>query len=150
MAFTAQTSVTTNSTTNASVGIEVSPSSAIITATNLLPGSTSSGTTNVSNTGSVDEYYFISADWSANSFSNSLTTILANTLNVSVTAGSPGTSLYTGTLAGLIDKPASPGRALTQATGNEDVQFTIALPSTAGTLVNALDLNVDFIFVASS
>ena len=149
MAFSAQTNVTSNSSTNASVDIQVSPASSIITATNLIPGgAATTGLTNVSNTGTVDEFYSISADWSADSFSDKMTAILANTLNISVSTG--GTNLYDGTLAGLIDQPASPGRALTQATGNEDVEFSVSLPSTAGDIVNALDINVDFIFVATN
>ena len=147
MAFSALSSVILNSTSNASVDIDVSPASAIITATNLIPGDNVVGTTNVSNTGSVDMYYSISADWSADSYSDKLTAILANTLNVSVSTG--GTNLYDGPLAGLIDQPASPGRQLTLVTDNEDVEFNISLPLTAGSLVQALDINIDFIFVAT-
>lgn len=147
MAFTAQATISGNSTTNASVDITLSPTTAIISATNLKPGDSATGTLNVSNTGSLDAYYFISADWSPNSYSNSLTAILANTLNVSVVVG--GTALYTGTMNNLIDRPDSPGRQLTLTTGNENVDFTIALPSDAGNLVKALDINVDFVFVAT-
>ena len=148
MAFTAQTSVINNSTTNASVDIAVSPDSAIITATNLSPGSAVTGATTVSNTGTIDEYYFVSADWTEANFSVSRTTILANTMNVSVVV-SPDTGLYTGTLAGLIDQPSG-GRQITTADRDEDLLITVALPTDAGNLVMGVDANIDFVFVATS
>lgn len=143
---TAQSDVTTNSAGSASVDIEASPNSSIIAATDLTTGDTSSGVTNISNTGSIDEYYFISADWTANSFNETRTSVLANTLNVSVST--EGTNLYDGTLAELIDQPDSPGRSLAEG-ADEDVELTISMPTDAGSLVNALDINVDFVFVAT-
>jgi hypothetical protein len=143
---TAESEVTTNSTGSASVDIEASPTSSIITATNLTSGDTTSGVTNISNTGSVDEYYFVSADWTANSFNETRTSVLANTLNISVSI--EGTNLYDGTLAELIDQPDSPGRSLAEG-ADEDVELTISMPTDAGSLVNALDINVDFVFVAT-
>ncbi|MFW5980287.1 MAG: hypothetical protein ACOCQ2_02885 [Halanaerobiales bacterium] len=150
MAFTAQASNIENYSTNASVDITLSPSDAIIEENNVRTGDSFSGTLNVSNTGSVDQYYFVSANWSPRNYSPSLTTILANTLTVSVTADPDDdeASLYTGVLNDLIDQPASPGRELTLDTGEEDVQFTITLPEDAGNIVQALDIDVDFIFVA--
>ena len=43
----------------------VSPASGVLSATSLLPGDSVSAVINVSNTGDVDEYYFVSADWKA-------------------------------------------------------------------------------------
>ncbi|MDI3534927.1 MAG: hypothetical protein PWQ82_1292 [Thermosediminibacterales bacterium] len=152
MAFTftavADPAVTDNSLDSANVDITVSPTSGVISESNMLPGDSTQGVVNVSNTGDVDCYYFISADWKAGGTTTaSKAALLANKLAVSVSSGA--TSLYTGTLANLIDKPDSPGRQLTLATGNEDVTISISLPSTAGSIYQNIDVDVDFLFVAT-
>jgi len=132
------------------VSIEVSPASGVLSATSLLPGNSVSAVINVSNTGDVDEYYFVSADWKASPGTTpSQAALLAANLNVSVSA-SPGGSIYTGPLSGLIDRPDSPGQALPLATGNQDVTFTFTLPSDVGNIVENVDITLDFVFVATS
>ncbi|MEJ6949867.1 hypothetical protein [Natronospora cellulosivora (SeqCode)] len=150
MAFTAQASNNQNFSSNASVDITLSPTDAIIEESNVKTGDSFSGALNVSNTGSIDSYYFVSANWTPRNYSPSLTTILANTLTVSVVADPADTEevLFTGVLNDLLDQPASPGRELTLATGEEDVEFTISLPQDAGNIVQGLDVDIDFIFVA--
>lgn len=145
------TSSSTNSNLNsADVSIVVSPSSGVINATNLLPGDSVQGIINVSNTGNVDQYYYITASWKGSgTTTDHRAAILAYYLNVSVTA-SPSTVLYTGNLAGLIDQPASPGQPLPLTTGNEDVVFDFILPSTVGSVINDIDMSIDFIFVATA
>jgi len=153
MAFNVQAdpSNTANITQTASVDITLSPATAVINATNMKPGDSVTGVINVSNTGTVDVYYFVSADWKAGGTTQpSMATLLANKLTVSVDAGSPATSLYTGTLAGLINQPASPGRQLTLATGNENVSITVTLPSNAGSIYQNIQVSTDFVFVAQA
>ena len=147
----ADPSNTGNITQTASVDITLSPTTAVINATNMKPGDSVTGVINVSNIGTVDVYYFISADWTAGgSTQPSMAALLAHKLSVSVEAGSPATSLYTGTLAGLVNQPASPGRQLTLSTGNENVTITITLPSNAGSLYQNIEVSTDFVFVAQS
>ncbi|WP_345894753.1 TasA family protein [Natroniella sulfidigena] len=148
MSFTAQSSSDDSSTTNASVDINVSPDT-IITETNLTPGDDVTGRVNADNTGSIDHYYFVSADWAPENFNASRTAVLANTLTASVISDPDGTpeTLFTGILSDLIDRPDSPGRELLEGT-DEDVEFTVGLPDDAGNLVQALDISVDFVFVA--
>lgn len=134
----------------ANVSIVVSPASGIISTSNMLPGATVQGVVNVANTGTVDEYYYVTAAWTGGgSTTDHKAAILAEYLNVSVTA-SPGTSIFTGSLSALIDQPASPGQALALTTGNEDVTFSFHLPSTVSTVVNNIDLAIDFVFVATA
>lgn len=143
-------SSTNNTLDSADVSIVVSPASGVINTTTLVPGQTVQGLINVSNTGNVDEHYYVTAAWKpGGTTSDHKAALLAEYLNVSVTA-SPSTSLFTGKLTELIDQPSSPGRALTQATGNEDVIFSFNLPSTVSPVVNNIDLSIDFVFVASS
>jgi hypothetical protein len=149
MPFTAQASNTVNVTGTASVDIVVSPTSAIVNATNMTPGQSVSGTLNVSNTGTVDEYYFITGRWTPGGTSTNIqATRLASALDVSVTVGA--TVLYAGPLYNLIDQPPSPGRQLTLATGNENVAFQFILPSTATRDLLNIDLTTDLVFVATS
>jgi hypothetical protein len=135
---------------SADVSIVASPASGVIDATNMLPGQSVQGIINVSNTGTVDETYYVTAAWKGGgTTTDHHAAILAEYLNVSVTA-SPGTSIFTGTLNALIDQPASPGQALALITGNEDVTFEFTLPITVSTVVKNIDLAIDFIFVATA
>lgn len=150
LTFTAQAdpSNTGNVAQAGTVSITLSPTTAVITMSPMLPGDSATGVINVSNTGTVDCFYTLSADWAAATGTTSrLATVLANKLNASVAVGA--TSLFTGKLVDLRDQP-SPARALTLATGNEDVSITLALPSGTGNIVQGVGLNVDFVFVASS
>jgi hypothetical protein len=134
----------------ANVSIVVSPSSGVINTTDMLPGQSVQGIINVSNTGSVDENYYVTAAWKGGgTTTDHRAAILAEYLNVSVTA-SPGTSIFTGSLNALIDQPASPGQALALINANEDVTFDFTLPSTVSTVVNNIDLSIDFVFVATA
>lgn len=148
MAFTYTASSTGSTLQAETVSIEVSPTTGVLVAT-MLPGDSVSAVINVSNTGTVDEYYFVTADWKASDVTTtSLAALLAYNLNVSVSAGA--TSLYTGKLDALIDRPDSPGQALTLITANEDVTFDFTLPSTVGNAVQDIDLAIDFVFVATA
>jgi hypothetical protein len=147
MPFTAQASNTANTTATANVGIVISPTSAVINATNMTPGQSVSGTINVSNTGTVDEFYFITGQWSPTGTSTrTQATRLASGLNVSVTVGL--TVLYAGSLYSLIDQPPA-GRPLALLTGNENVGFQFTLPSTATRDLMNIDLSTDLVFVAT-
>ncbi|NLS44996.1 MAG: hypothetical protein GX969_04580 [Firmicutes bacterium] len=148
MAFTYSAGSIGGTLQTGSVSIEVSPSSGVLAET-IMPGGLVSTVINVSNTGDVDEFYFVTADWKASgTTSESLAALLAYNLNVSVEANT--TNLYTGKLKDLIDRPDSPGRELPLATGAEDVTFQFSLPSAVGNAVQDIDLAIDFIFVATS
>ncbi|HWP96818.1 MAG TPA: hypothetical protein VN426_08195 [Syntrophomonadaceae bacterium] len=134
----------------ADVSIVASPASGVINTTNMVPGQTVQGMINVSNTGNIDEFYYVTAAWNgAAPTSDHKAALLAEYLNVSVTA-SPSTNIFTGKLSALVDQPASPGQALTLTTGNEDVIFSFNLPATVSPVLNNIDLSIDFVFVASS
>jgi hypothetical protein len=150
MPFTYSANSENGTLDTADVGIVVSPSSGIISTSNMLPGDSVQGVINVANTGTVNEYYYVTAAWKGGAATTDhKAAILAEYLNVSVTA-SPGTSIFTGSLKALIDQPASPGQALALTTGNEDVTFAFNLPSTVSTVVNNIDLSIDFVFVATA
>lgn len=149
MAFLFETSETNNATDTGTVSLVVSPAASVILDTNMTPGSSVSGLINVSNTGTVDEFYTITANWTPISpTTDSAATRLANELAVSVTVGT--TPLYVGSLYGLVDEPASPGRSLLLATPAEDVSVTVTLPATAGPVFQGINLGFDLDFVASS
>jgi len=149
VAFSFEASESPNQLDSGTVSLALSPDASVFILANMSPGSSITGQINVANTGTLDEYYQITANWApAGSTGNSAATRLANELSASVTVGT--TPLYVGSFAGLIDEPASPGRLLTLVTGNEDVSFTFALPSDAGTVYQGIDLGFALDFVASS
>lgn len=148
MAFTFTADSTGSILQTETVAIEVSPASGVLTET-MVPGDSVNATINVSNTGTVDEFYFITADWKpSGTTTESLAALLAYNLDVSVSTNT--TVLYAGKLESLIDRPDSPGRELLLATGNEDVTFEFILPPDAGNAVQDIDLAIDFVFVATS
>ena len=61
MAFTYTANSTDSTLQTETVAIEVSPASGVLT-TAMVPGDSVSATINVSNTGTVDEFYFVTAD----------------------------------------------------------------------------------------
>jgi hypothetical protein len=102
----------------------------------------------VSNTGTVDEYYFIFADWKEVSPTTPREAqLLADRLNIYIEA-SPATVLYNGTLSGLYNQPSS-GRLLVSPY-DDLLTFVVSLPSTAGTIAQNLDLSVDLVFTAQA
>ncbi len=149
MAFTISSSLSGSSAGTADVSLSLSPSTALFSPANLVPGqSVGSPALEVSNAGDVDQFYFIFADWKEVSPTTaSQGRILAERLNIAVEA-SPSTELYNGTVAGLNNEPAA-GRLLT--TTNEDIlSFVVSLPSTVGTITQDLDLDIDLVFVGQA
>lgn len=151
--FTAEASPTATSTTStATVSITVSPAASILDISAMKPGDSASGTVNVSNTGDVNIFYFVSADWKAFGDTTArMATILANRLFVSVVASPEAPEpalLFSGLLKDLIDRPDSPGRELTLAKGNENVEFTFILPADVSNIAQNIDISTDFVFVA--
>lgn len=102
----------------------------------------------VANTGDVDVFYYIFADWSAGVTSTAAEArILADRLNIWVQA-SPEEVLYDGPISGLANEP-SDGRLLVSP--NDDLlDFVVSLPVTTGDIAQNLDLHVDLVFVAQS
>jgi hypothetical protein len=145
---------TGNTSTTADVSLTVSPTSAIITSANMTPGSSTTGVVNVSNTGTVDEFYQITINWSpTGTTTQSAATRLVSELVVSVSAGSPSataTPLFAGSMIDVVDTPASPGQSLPLSVGNENVQFEVVLPSTATSVYQNIDIGFDIQFVALS
>jgi len=155
MAFTfSVTDPTGNQTNTGTTSVTVSPTTAIVTATNMTPGSSATGVVNVSNTGTVDEFYQITVNWSpAGTTTQAAATRLVSELVVSVSAGSPDATaspVFAGTMYDLIDRPASPGQQLALATGNENVQFEVILPTGAQATYQTIDVGFDIVFVALS
>lgn len=151
--FSAEASPTASSTTStATVGISVSPTGAVLTISAMKPGDSESGTVNVSNTGDIDLFYFVSADWKAAGETTArMATILANRLFVSVVASPEAAEpslLFSGLLKDLLDRPDSPGRELPLTKGNENVEFTFILPEDVSNIAQNIDINTDFVFVA--
>lgn len=146
--FTLDAANTGNQVLTATVSVAISPESAILASPPLLPGASVVGTVAVSNAGDVACLYFVSADWAAVSPTTaSMAQILASSLNVSVVASPPTTTIYTGVLTGLVDQPSG-GHSLPLGSVQE-VTFTLALQADAGNLVQNKDLSIDFIFVAT-
>jgi hypothetical protein len=151
MPFTIQQLNENNTVGIAQLSLVLNPATAIFTETNWSGGSTDTGIINVENTSGVDVTYFVSADWYAGAGGTPQDArLLAERLEITVTADPGGVNeeeLYSGTLAGLIQQPAT-GRTLTDA-ANEDVEFTLTLPDANATdLIQGMEIELDLVFVA--
>lgn len=149
MSFTISAVNADNSAGTAQVSLTISPETAIFSPANLVPGqSVGSPEIQVSNTGDVDVFYYIFADWSPGGTTTlPEARILADRLQIRIEA-SPDTLLYDGSISGLRNQPSA-GRLLVSP--QDDVlQFVISLPGTAGSITQDLDLDVDLVFVAQS
>ena len=123
-----------------------------LSAENMKPGDSADTTLIVTNNGTIDVLYYLSADWGGkDSTTSRMATILANRLMVTVIADpdEANDELYAGTLAGLLDQPPN-GRALAfaETNGSEELSIEIELPVDATNIVQGLSIDVDFVFVA--
>jgi DNA/RNA endonuclease YhcR with UshA esterase domain len=118
---------------------------------NMKPGDIADTTLTVTNDGTIDALYYLSADWKKEGTYTTarMATILANRLMVTVTADpdNGADELYAGTLAGLLDQPTD-GRPLSTTNGEEDLLIEIELPADVSNIVQGLLIAVDFVFVA--
>ena len=147
--FTSETVLGGNTAKTGGVSLAVTGDPLVLE--NLKPGDSADTTLTVTNDGTIDVLYYLSADWEkGDSTTSRMATILANRLMVTVTAepeDDTAVELYTGTLAGLLDQPSA-GRALTAENGSEDILIAIELPADATNIVQNLGIAVDFVFVA--
>ncbi|MGI9861896.1 hypothetical protein SDD30_11015 [Moorella naiadis] len=149
MPLTASATVSGSTAGIADVALTLSPTTALFSPANLVPGqAVGSPQLQVANTGTVDEYYFIFADWQGVSPTTATEAqVLADRLNIFIEA-SPATVLYNGNISGLYNQPAS-GRLLISPQADL-LTFVVSLPSTTGSIVQNLDLSVDLVFTAQS
>ncbi len=148
--FTSETVSGGSSAETSSVSLSVTGDPLI--AENMKPGDSDDTTLTVTNEGTVDVLYYLSADWSGkNTTASRMATILANRLMITVIADPDDAKveLYAGTLAGLLDQPSN-GRALAfaETNGSEDLSIEIELPVDVSNIVQGLSIAVDFVFVA--
>ena len=148
MPFTISSTSGDNSAGTASVELTLSPTTALFSPTALVPGeSVGSPQLSVTNSGDVDAFYYIFADWSAGGTTTvPQSQILADRLNINIAQDT--TELYSGSIAGLMGQPVA-GRSLA-ATADEVLTFVVSLPATSGNIVMNTDLNVDLVFVSQS
>ncbi len=131
-------------------GVSLSVTGDPLAIEDMKPGDSADTTLTVANDGTIDVLYYLSADWGkGGSTTSRMATILANRLMVTVTADPEESAVvfYTGSLAGLLDQPAT-GRALAAENGTEDILIAIELPADATNIVQNLSIAVDFVFVA--
>ena len=146
--FTSET-VLGGSTTETG-GVSLSVTGDPLEIEDLAPGASADTTLTVTNDGTIDVLYYLSADWEKEGTTSArMATILANRLMITVTADPDDTEveLYSGTLAGLLDQPTA-GRALATSNGSEDLLIEIELPADSTNIVQNLSIAVDFVFVA--
>ncbi|MDN5345387.1 MAG: hypothetical protein PWQ18_1501 [Clostridia bacterium] len=149
MPLTASATIAGNTAGTADVALSLSPTTALFSPANLVPGqAVGSPQLQVSNTGTVDEYYFIFADWQGVSPTTATEAqVLADRLNIYIEA-SPATVLYNGNIAGLYNQPT--GGRLLISPQDDLLTFVVSLPSTTGNIAQNLDLSVDLVFTAQS
>ena len=142
--FTSQATVAANAFTTGTIILTTNPVSALLTASPLMPGDTVNGTLTVTNGGTGDLRYAISA---LSTTTGGLNTQILITIKTADTAGGNTCNLWSGTtifggaggvtitnvaMAPIVGDPA-PGaqandRTLTVATGHETLCFRAVLP----------------------
>ncbi|NLJ76975.1 MAG: hypothetical protein GX325_06940 [Peptococcaceae bacterium] len=149
MPFTISALNAGNEAGTAEVTLSLSPSTALFSPANLVPGeSVGSPQLEVANTGDVDVFYYIFADWGPGGTTTATEArILADRLNIWIQA-SPTEILYDGPISGLMNEPGT-GRLLVSP-DDDLLDFVVSLPSTIGDIAQNLDLHVDLVFVAQS
>jgi hypothetical protein len=149
MPFTISATNSSNTVGTAGVTLTLSPTTALFSPASLVPGQyVGSPEVAVANSGTVDQFYYIFADWkSGGTTTGPEAQILADRTNIWIQA-SPSTTLYDGNISGLSNQPAA-GRLLISPQ-DDMLKFVVRLPNTVGTIVQDLDLDVDLVFVAQS
>lgn len=148
MAFTITSTNSGSTAGTADVALTLSPATALFSPAALVPGeSLGSPQLSVTNSGDVDAFYFIFADWQADGTTSAVQAqILADRLNIGIAQGA--TEIYNGPVSGLIEQPTG-GRILA-TTDEELLTFVVSLPSTSSNIVEGLDLSVDLVFVSQA
>lgn len=149
MSFSISATNANNSAGTADVALTLSPTTALFSPANLVPGQyVGSPELAVANSGDVDQFYYIFADWKAGGTTTGPEAqLLADRMNIWIQA-SPSTIIYDGAISGLSNQPAS-GRLLISPQ-DDLLKFVVRLPSTVGTIVQDLDLDVDLVFIAQA
>lgn len=154
--FGDSTTVSSNEFTTGTVDISLSPASALFTVSNMAPGDSTTASLAVSNLGSLDLRYAISAS-ATNSDAKGLKDQLSLTIKTAGTSCSAfdGAELYTGDLDGTAGKLVGDGaqgfnagdRTLA-ASGSETLCFRVSLPLSSGNSYQNATTTATFTFDA--
>jgi hypothetical protein len=112
--FTSTATVTANTFTTGTVVISTSPTSALVTFSNMAPGDRVANTLTISNTGSLDLRYAMTSAVT-DTLGSGLKSVLTLGVKENVSSctvggyGLSGTEIYTGTLASALFGSPSPG-----------------------------------------
>ncbi len=151
--FTDQKTVTGNTFTAGTIVLGVSPATALLTATALMPGDNINGTLVVSNSGTGALRYAMSSS-STNADGKNLATQMTLAVKTIGTgcANFDGTSVYSGSLAssafGSATAGADPGDRSLAAGANETLCFRASLPLATGNTYQGAATTTTFTFDA--
>lgn len=144
-----------NTFSTGTIDISSSPTSALVTFSNMAPGDKVTAPITVTNGGTLDLRYAISTAISGSTvLSDGLTLRIKNsvTLCSNTGFGVDGTSLYTGTLTsgvvGSATQGADSGDRNLLAAANEALCFQVELPTSAGNTLQNLSATATFTFSA--
>lgn len=148
--FTSTVTVGANAFTTGTIVLGASPSSALLTSSNMMPGDTVNASLVVSNTGTSQLRYAMSSS-NTNSTLATQMTLTVKTLGTSC-AAFDGTTVYTGSLnaaaIGLPAQGADPGDRTLNAAMNETLCFRVSLPGSTGNSFQGLTTTATFTFDA--
>ncbi|MBI3537563.1 MAG: hypothetical protein HY070_08415 [Chloroflexi bacterium] len=155
--FTSTATIAANTFTTGTVTISTSPSSALVTFSNMAPGDQVTAPLTVSNDGSLQLRYAMTSS-STNADAKALRDQLVLTVKSGVTTctnagfGASGTSLFSGALsAGAFGDPASgaqTGDRTLNASATETLCFNVSLPSSSGNAFQNATTTATFTFSA--
>lgn len=153
--WTDSQAVTGNTFSTGSVDISTSPTSALVTFSNMTPGDTVTAPLTVSNAGTMQLRYAMSTGITGSTtLSDGLELQIKSSVTTCTTAGfgTDGTSLYNSTLTsgaiGSSAQGAQAGDRTLNASASEVLCFQVRLPSSASSTLQGLTTTATFTFAA--
>ncbi len=156
--FTDQQAVGANAFSTGSIDLVAAPATAVVTATDMVPGDQVTAPINVSNSGSLEFRYSMTSTTTEDTLAAELVLTVKSGVTTCDDAnwGADGTVIYAGILgnvgtANVVGDPtqgAQGGDRVLAATANENLCFNVTLPTSAANSVQGLSSTATFTFDA--
>ena len=156
--FTDQQAVGANAFSTGSVDLVAAPATAVVTATDMVPGDQATAPINVSNSGSLEFRYSMTSTTTEDTLASELVLTVKSGVTTCDDANwaADGTVIYAGILgsvgtANVVGDPtqgAQAGDRVLAATANENLCFNVTLPASAANAVQGLSSTATFTFDA--
>lgn len=156
--FTDQQAVGANAFSTGSIDLVATPATAVVTATDMVPGDQVTAPINVSNSGTLEFRYSMTSQTTEDVLASELVLTVKSGVTTCTDAGwqTDGTQIYSGILGAtaainVIGDPTQGSQAgdrVLAAAANEDLCFNVTLPASASNSAQGLSSTATFTFDA--